>query len=72
MIHHIQTKNSYSTSNCDHHCKCFSKSGHLTELPQLIDVGIDAIYFCRKILHVDVGNKRQYRSDNYKVGNGPP
>jgi hypothetical protein len=56
MIHHIQTK-SYSTSIAIT-IVLLQKSGHLTELPQLIDVGIDAIYFCRKILqHVDVGIK---------------
>jgi hypothetical protein len=43
MIHHIQTK-SYSTSIAIT-IVLLQKSGHLTELPQLIDVGIDAIYF---------------------------
>jgi hypothetical protein len=70
MIHHIQTKNSYSTPIAITIVSASPKIRHLTS--HNFDVGID-IYFCRKILqHVDVGNKRQYGSDNYKVGNGPP
>jgi hypothetical protein len=58
MIHHIQTKIVIPPPIAITIVSASPKIRAPTELPQLIDVGIDAIYFCRKILqHVDVGNK---------------